>query len=158
VIVVLSTLLGLVGARAFFDSRSVNAASTALDRTVRLTWPSPGFTFGGDYFEGIRGTVTGLHQGDTLWLMVQTVGDDRPYLMSKPCSINNGGHFDCPPAYAGNPGRTRAIRVMVRVFSSSTARQVIADWENARASNKESLSYGAPLGYAGAAVVVVRTA
>jgi hypothetical protein len=158
-IVVLSAACGLFAVWVLAPSDSPNAAATTAVEHVRLAAPPPGFTFSGDHFDRVRGTVRSLRQGSSLWLMVQTVGDDRPYLMSKPCAIDEAARFRCPPAYAGNPHFTqRHIRVMVRIFDSATVRQVIGDWENARAHGRTSLSYGGPLGHPGASVVVYRAA
>jgi len=158
--VALSAGCGLFAVWALADSDSPKAAASAQVAKVRLVSPRAGFTFSGDHFNGVRGTVSGLRPGETLWLMVQTAeGDDRPYAMSTPCSTEAGGRFSCPPAYAGVPEVTKHhFRIMVRVFDSSTVRQVVGDWVYRLEHGKHSLSYGAPLGRPGASVVVYRAA
>ncbi len=157
--VTLSVACALLATWAFTDSDSPKAAGTSSGRHVRLLAPPRGFTFSGDHVSGVRGTVSGLRQGETLWLMVQAAGDDRPYLMSTPCSIDNAGRFRCPPAYTGLPRYTRhRFRVLVRIFDSPTTDQVIGDWEKVLTEGERSLSYGGLLGRPGASVAVYRAA
>lgn len=99
-------------------------------------------------FSGVKGFASNLPQGETIWLMSQTVGDARSYLIGEPCAIAESGHWSCPPVYFGtSEPNYQHYYILVRALKGKTLQQVIEEWGNVRSEGKNALSFAKPIGF-----------
>lgn len=129
----------------------INSASPHL----QILWPPSGIAVG-EKESGVRGVVSGLSQGDTIWLMSQTVGNTRAYLMGEPCAIAQSGHWSCPPVYFGSAPNYQHYYIFVRILDGKAQQQAIEEWGNVRSEGKNALFYPMPIGQAAGRIEVHR--
>lgn len=106
---------------------------------------------------GTRGRVSGLRQGEVIWLMAQTVGDERYYLMANPCPVDSRGRWRCGPVYLG-PDRVdhHRYRIWVRILDGEALNQAIERRATSAAEGQADMPCPSPFGRAGGSVVVQR--
>ncbi len=113
---------------------------------VEIETPTRNQAVGQD-LDGMRGTITGLAPGDTVWLMVQTVGEDSYYPAQSPCAFKAPDEWSCQRLYVGPRGFDRhRYRILVRVLDGHTQQTVINGWAAALGARRKTVSYDHPLG------------
>lgn len=153
-IVALSAAVGGLTTTTFVlasESRGANKP------TVQLLSPPPTDITVPEKFEGVSGTVSGLAPGETIWLMSRTVGEDRAYLMSEPCTVSPSGHWGCPAIYFGTsaPNHQR-YEILVQILNSQDQQRAVREWEETYTRHENALSYPGPLGETATKVEVHR--
>lgn len=155
-IVALSIALGFFATWTVILLHASGKTAASVQPHVQILSPAAGVAVG-EKFSDVNGLASDLPQGDTIWLMSQTVGETRSYLMGEPCAIKPSGHWTCPPVYFGTskPNYQR-YNILVRLLDGKTQQHAIEEWGNVRGEGKNALSYPEPIGKSSGSIEVHR--
>lgn len=147
------TILLLKARRTTSVHQTVKVAKTT---RVEIKTPTPNQAVGQD-LDGLHGTIVGLAPGDTVWLIVQTVGEHSYYPAQSPCAFKAPDKWSCQRVYVGPRGLDKhRYRILVRILDGHTQQMVIDAWAAALSARRELVSYDYPLGRPGTEVTVQR--
>lgn len=144
---------GLAASTVIFASKSGGPTKLQL----RVLSPPPSDIEVPEKFEGVSGTVSGLPAGDTIWVMVQTVGESRSYLMAEPCAVAPSGSWECPAVYfGGEKPNYQHYKILIQILNGKEQQQAIGAWSERYWAHENDLYYAEPLGKTAATVEVHR--
>jgi hypothetical protein len=150
-------LAATVGAFATSTAVLASQSNGTAKLHLKVLSPPPSNVEVPEKVDGVSGTVSGLPEGDTIWVMVRTVGESRSYLMAEPCAVATSGSWECPAVYfGGKKPNYQHYEMLIQILDGKEQQRAISDWSERYWAHENDLYYAGRLGKTAAMVEVHR--